>query len=76
MSPMNVYDLALLRAAGFVAGFSGQSWFGEDRNGNDWQAHIDERTSILMFRAESGDKWGPYGPLLLADFDKLFTTGE
>lgn len=73
---MDMYDLPLLRAAKFQPGFSGTSWFGRDRSGSVWQAQIDERNSLLSFRLETNNKWGPNGPLYIQDFEKLFSTGN
>ena len=75
MKPMDYYDIPVLMTAGFTAGWSGHSWFGKDRNGNDWQAYLDDK-SVLSFRSEEEGKWGPSGPLFHADFEKLFKQGE
>lgn len=75
MKPMDQYDLPILMAAGFEAGFSGYSWFKKDRNGNEWQAYLDEK-SVLSFRSNDGKHWGPSGPLGHADFERLFSEGE
>lgn len=75
MKPMDKYDQPLIHAAGFEAGWSGQSWFGWDRSGNEWQAMLDEKSNF-SFRCKEENKWGPNGPLSVIEFRKLFLIGE
>ena len=76
MKPMDKYDQPLLHAAGFEPGWSGQSWFGKDRNGLTWQAQLDEKSMFLFRNKDEQGKWGPNGPLHIVDFRKLFLVGE
>lgn len=71
MKPMDKYDYPLLRPAGFVAGFSGHSWFAEDKDGNTWQAYLDDK-SVFQFRKEEASKWGAYKPMDVTEFASLF----
>lgn len=75
MKPMDKYDQPMLSAAGFTSGWSGYSWFGKDRNGNEWQAMLDEK-SVFSFRVQEQGKWGPNAPMSIMDFRKLFYLGE
>lgn len=71
MKPMDKYDQPLLQPAGFVAGFSGYSWFAEDRSDNTWQAYLDDK-GVFQFRKEENGKWGAYSPMNVVDFSNLF----
>jgi len=65
-------DLQLLRERGFIAGSSGQTWFGEDKDNKMWQAAEDEEGQLL-FRKEVSDKhWGMLASLSREQFDVLF----
>ena len=76
MKPMDKYDQPMLHAAGFEAGWSGQSWFGKDRNGTTWQAQLDEKSNFMFRHEDSDGKWSPNGPMHIMDFRKLFLIGE
>ena len=72
MKPMDKYDQPFLHSAGFEPGWSGQSWFGEDREGNTWQAYLDDK-SVFAFRSCNKErKWGVYSPMNIATFRKVF----
>ena len=50
MNPYLTYrDLYLLRDYSFTPGYSGESWFGEDKYGEVWQAYIVEDDSHITF---------------------------
>ena len=48
MSSLSYLDLPVLRSHGFVAGASGTSWFGRDRDGKEWQAVVSDNTNRLL----------------------------
>lgn len=76
MKPMDKYDQPMLSAAGFTAGFSGNSWFATDRYGNVCQAHIDDKGNF-SFRSVGDDaKWGPNAPMNIIDFRIKFEMDE
>lgn len=70
MTYLTISDISLLRDRGFEAGFSGESWFGVDKNGETWQAYIvdedirltfvasNDRTSVFMERDKFEDLFG------------------
>lgn len=76
MKPMDKYDQPLLSAAGFEPGWSGYSWFAKDRSGLTWQAQLDEKSMFLFRQEDETGRWGPFGPMSLPDFRKLFLVGE
>lgn len=56
-------DVQLLRECGFIVGAFGESWFGEDKSANQWQAYVmphedrftfvgPDRTSQYMERSD------------------------
>ena len=48
MTSLSYLDLPVLRSYGFVAGASGTSWFGKDRDGGEWQAVVSDSTNRLL----------------------------
>lgn len=76
MKPMDKYDQPMLHAAAFEAGWSGQSWFGKDREEHTWQTYLDDK-GVFAFRKEDNDgTWGAYSPMNIAAFRKIFFIGE
>lgn len=56
---MTQRDLPVLRAAGFKAGFSGQTWFGVDKYGTLWQTQVLDDNEHLDFKhVHESTKWG------------------
>jgi hypothetical protein len=52
---MTYRDIPILRSTGWKSSVSGYSWFGTDKDGNEWQASDDEDTSnLLTFRMLHG----------------------
>jgi len=75
MKLMDMYDLPVLMTVGFSAGWSGYSWFGKDRKGNEWQAYLDDK-SLIAFRPQSGEFWGAPVRMKYEEFEQLFKEGE
>lgn len=50
---MTYRDIPVLRSKGFEAGASGHTWFGKDKDGNEWQA-TDRENGMLVFRGPDG----------------------
>jgi len=44
-----VADIPLLREYQFTPGFSGESWFGIDKNDESWQVYVVENDNRLTF---------------------------
>ncbi len=42
-------DVHLLRSHGFVVGCFGESWFGADKEGHEWQAYVVTGDDRLTF---------------------------
>jgi hypothetical protein len=49
MSLLTYRDIPLLRAAGFVPGEWGHSYFGKDKHGTEWQVALDDYEDSLWF---------------------------
>jgi hypothetical protein len=64
-----ITDLPLLQSRGFVAGFSGESWFGADKNGATWQAYIQDKDPKITFVGPE-DRASVY--MTRATFEELF----
>lgn len=70
MDYLTTQDIHLLRTKGFEPGFSGESWFGVDKEGNTWQAYVvegdlritfvssEDRTSVFMERDKFENLFG------------------
>lgn len=52
-NPITTEDLELLRERGFTPGWSGESWFGIDKEGNEWQVYGLQGDSLLTFVKDS-----------------------
>lgn len=48
MSSLSELDLPVLRSYGFNAGFSGDSWFGMDRDGVEWVVSVTNNNNRLL----------------------------
>lgn len=47
--PITTEDIELLRERGFTPGWSGESWFGIDKEDNEWQVYGLHNDSFLTF---------------------------
>ena len=76
MSVLTHNDIPLLRSHGFYTAFSGESWFSVDKEGNMWQATVDEDTGELLFHKElSQITWSSFEPMEDKRFRELFPRG-
>jgi hypothetical protein len=66
---LTLADLPLLRSKGFEPGFSGESWFGVDSTGMQWQAAAYEKDDRLTFMSTE-DRTGVY--MDRTTFEELF----
>ena len=76
MTTLTHNDIPLLRSHGFYIATSGHSWFSVDRDGNMWQAVVDEDTGDLMFHKELDQTtWNSFEIMQDSRFRELFPKG-
>lgn len=76
MSFLTHNDVPLLRSHGFYGSESGGSWFSVSKDGDMWQAVVDEDTGNLMFHKElSMHTWNSFDVMDEDRFRNLFPRG-
>lgn len=69
-------DVSLLHSSGFSCSFTGQTWFGKDREGHTWRVSNDSQwAKNLELSPVKPDKWEPLeGAMKLSEFNDLFSS--